>query len=68
MLSVSRCPSNHSRTTHAELNGDGEEVGARDLGNGITASDTGEVDEAGLDNALLALGGLDHLLGESAPC
>jgi hypothetical protein len=52
-------------STYAKLNGNREELGASGLSNGITTGNTGEVDEAGLDNALLALGGLDHLLGES---
>lgn len=52
-------------TAGAKLNGYGEEVGAGGLCDGVTTVNTGQVDEAGLDNALLALGGLDDLLGES---
>jgi hypothetical protein len=55
-------------STYAKLDGDGEELGASGLGDGITALNTGKVDEAGLDNTLLALGGLDDLLGEAARC
>lgn len=35
--------------TYAELDGDGKEVTASLLGNGLTTGDTGEVDVAGLD-------------------
>jgi hypothetical protein len=52
-------------TAGAKLDGHREEVRAGGLGDSVTALDTGEVDEAGLDDALLALGGLDDLLGES---
>jgi hypothetical protein len=55
-------------TAGTKLNGNGEEVGTSGLGDSITTGDTREVDEAGLDNALLALGGPDHLLGESDFC
>ena len=51
--------------TYAKFNGCGEEIGARCLCNGITTSYTGEIDEAWLDNALLAVDGLQDLLGES---
>ena len=51
--------------TYAELNRDREEIAAGLLGNGSTTRDTREVDEARLDEALLALQGLKHLLGES---
>lgn len=51
--------------TYTKLDGNGEEVSAGGLGNGITTLDTREVDEAGLDDTLLALGGPDHLLGKS---
>lgn len=54
-----------ARTTYAKLNGHREEVRAGGLRNSVTTSDTREVDEAGLDNALLALGCLDHLLSEA---
>jgi hypothetical protein len=49
----------------AKLDRHGEEVGAGGLCDGVAAGDTWQVDEAGLDDALLALGGLDDLLGES---
>src|SRR5690349_936982 len=52
-------------TARAKLNGNGEEVGASGLSNGITTLDTREVDKAGLDKALLALGGPDDLVGKS---
>lgn len=52
-------------TAGAKLNGDGEEVGASGLSNGITTLDTWEIDKAGLDQALLALGGPDDLVGKS---
>jgi hypothetical protein len=55
-------------TAGAKLNRNGKEVGAGGLSDGITTSDTRQVDEAGLDNALLALGGPDYLLGESDCC
>jgi hypothetical protein len=54
------------KSTYAKLDWDGEEVGAGGFSDGITTGDTWEVDEAGLDDALLALRGLDHLLGKSA--
>ena len=52
-------------TAGAKLDGHGEEIGAGSLSDGITTLDTREVDEAGLDEALLALGGPDDLVGES---
>ena len=52
-------------STYTKLNGDGEEVKTSGLGDGISTLDTREVDVAGLDNTLLALGGLDDLLGEA---
>ena len=52
-------------STYTKLNRYGEEVKTGGLGNGISALDTREVDIAGLDDALLALGGLDDLLGEA---
>lgn len=51
--------------TYAELNGDGEEVSANLLGNGVTTRDAGEVDIARLNQTLLALDSLDDLLGEA---
>jgi hypothetical protein len=54
-----------SRSTYAKLNRGGEEVNASGLGNLLTTRDTGQVDEGRLNNALLALGGLDHSLGET---
>ena len=52
-------------TTGAELNGYREEVSAGSLSNGIAALNTREIDEAGLDEALFALGGPDDLVGKS---
>jgi hypothetical protein len=52
-------------STYTKLNGDGEEVKTSGLGDGISTLNTREVDVAGLDNTLLALGGLDDLLGEA---
>jgi hypothetical protein len=52
-------------STHAELNGNGEEVSAGLLGDSLTSGNTGKVDVAGLDEAGLALGGTEDLLGES---
>jgi hypothetical protein len=54
-----------SSATYAKLNGDGEEVDTSLLSNLLTAGNTGKVDVAGLDKALLALDGLENLLGES---
>ena len=51
--------------TYAKLNGSREELDTSGLGDGITASHTRQVNESGLDDALLALGGLDDSLGES---
>jgi hypothetical protein len=52
-------------TAGAELDGDGEELSASSLSNGIASLNTGQVDETGLDETLLALGGADDLVGES---
>ena len=52
-------------TAGTKLNGHGEVLSAGGLGDGITTLHTWEVDVAGLDDALLALGGLDDLLGEA---
>lgn len=51
--------------TYAKLNGNGEEVNTSLLSNLLTTGDTGEVDVAGLDKALGALGGLEELLSEA---
>ena len=51
--------------TYTKLNGYGEEIGAGSLGDGISALYTWKVDEARLDDTLLALGGLDNLLGKA---
>ena len=51
--------------TYAELDGNGEEVNTDSLLDSITAGNTGEVDEAGLGDALLALDSLQNLLGEA---
>jgi hypothetical protein len=52
-------------TAGAKLDRNGEEVGASGLSDGVTTLNTGEVDKAGLDEPLLALGGPDDLVGES---
>ena len=51
-------------TTYAKLNGDGEEVDAGLLPDLLAARNAGEVDVAGLDEALDARGSLEDLLGE----
>lgn len=53
-----------SGVQYSKLNGDREEVDAGLLGNLLAAGNTGEVDIAGLDEALGALHGLEKLLGE----
>lgn len=53
------------KNTYAKLHGGREEIKTGSLGDHITAGNTGQVDERGLDNTLLALGGLDHGLSES---
>ena len=50
---------------YAKLDGDGEELNTRGLGNLITARYTGQVDVAGLDEVLLASSSLEHLLREA---
>lgn len=55
-----------SRSTYAKLNGGGEEVNTGRLGDLLATGDTGQVDVGRLNDALLALGGLDHSLGETA--
>jgi hypothetical protein len=63
---TSVCDQNQDRvSSYAKLDGNGEEVCSSDLRNGFTARHTGKVDKAGLDDALLALKGLDDLLGET---
>ena len=52
-------------STYAKLNGGGEELNTGRLGDLLTTGDTGQVDVGGLDEALLALGGLDHSLSEA---
>lgn len=52
-------------STHAELNGDREEVDTGSFGNWLTAWNSRKVDVAGLDNTLFALGGFDDFLGET---
>lgn len=51
--------------TYAKLDGNGEEVDAGLLGNLLAAGNAGEVDVARLNKTLLALKGLEDLLGES---
>lgn len=53
--------------TYAKLNGGGEEVNTGGLSNGVTAGNTGQVDESRLNNTLGALGGLDNSLGKTSP-
>jgi hypothetical protein len=55
-------------SSYAKLDGNGEEVGSSDLCNGIAARHTGKIDKAGLDDALLALEGLDDLLRKAVNC
>jgi hypothetical protein len=52
-------------TAGTKLNGHREVLSAGGLGDGITTLDTWKVDVAGLDDALLTLGGLDDLLGKA---
>jgi hypothetical protein len=52
-------------TVGAKLNGNGEEVNASLLGNGIASGNARKVDVAGLDEALFALGSPQDLLGEA---
>lgn len=56
---------NQTQESYAKLDGDREEVAASGLVDGVAARHTREIDVAGLDEALLALGSLDDLLGES---
>lgn len=51
--------------TYAKLHGGREEIKTGSLGDLITTGNTGQVDESRLNDALLALGGLDHGLGKS---
>lgn len=51
--------------TNRKLDGNGEEVHAGGLGDGVTAWNTGQVDKGRLCFALGTLEGLDHVLGES---
>lgn len=52
-------------STYSKLNRDREEVDASSLGDGLTAGNTRQVDVAGLNKALFALGSAEHLFGES---
>lgn len=52
-------------STYSKLNRDREEVDAGSLGDSLTAGNTRQVDVAGLNKALLALGSAEHLFGES---
>lgn len=52
-------------TTYTKLDGDREEVAADLLGDGLASRDARQVDIAGLDETLLALDGLEDLLGEA---
>ena len=51
--------------TYTKGNKSREEVNASCLGDFITASDTGQVDKGGFDDACLAFESLDDTLGES---
>ena len=50
--------------TYTKFYGHGEVVAAGNLGNSFTTFHTWEVDESWLDDAGLALNGLDNRLGE----
>ena len=50
---------------YAKLDGGGEELNTSGLGNLLAAWYTRQVDVAGLDEALLASDGLQHLLREA---
>jgi hypothetical protein len=63
-LSV-RTRTSDQRPTYAKLNRNRKKVNTSGLSNSLTTGDTGEIDEAGLDDALLTLGGPQELLGES---
>jgi hypothetical protein len=52
-------------STYTKLDRYREEFKTSGLGDGISALNSREVDVAGLYNTLLALGGLDDLLGEA---
>lgn len=54
-----------SNLTYSKLNRDREEVDAGSLGDSLTAGNTRQVDVAGLNEALLALGSAKHLFSES---
>lgn len=54
----------YSNNTYAKLDWNGEEVDAGSLRNTIATSNARKIDEAGLDDALFALNGLDNLFGE----
>lgn len=51
--------------TYSKLDGDGEELNASSLGDGLTSGNTRQVDVAGLNKALLTLDSAEQLLGES---
>lgn len=53
------------RNTYTELYRGREELNTSGLGDLITTGNAGQVDESRLNNALLALGGLDDGLGKS---
>lgn len=53
---------------YSELNGDGEEVDASGFLDLLAAGNTGEVDVAGLNKALGALGSFEELLGKPDKC
>lgn len=54
-----------SKKAYAKLYRSREEFNTSSLRDFIAARNTGQVNESGLDDALLALGGLDNGLGES---
>jgi hypothetical protein len=55
----------NSGITYTELHGDGEKVDSRVLSNFLSAWNTGQVDERGLDNSAVSLESLDDVFGES---
>lgn len=55
----------HLDTTYTELDGYREELGTGSLRDGVATFNTWEVDEARLDDTLLAIDGLDYLLGKA---
>lgn len=65
---VSFCCKWMTNDAYSERNRNREEVHTGGLGDGITAGDAGQIDESRLDNARLALEGLDDALREPITC